>query len=189
MGGISGMMSAMPLLNDHDIALVRDSFRLASAAPETLAASYFRRLFELDRSLRRLFHGDMRQLGQKLVSTLGVLVANLERFDEFAPTMRALGARHAGYHVRDEHYAIAGIALIGTLSVQLGDAFTPATRTAWTRVFGAITDEIIAGARAATHHAPTPVRTPDTSAAPVALAYSAPSCNTVRTVATSVFTS
>jgi len=63
--------------------------------------------------------------------------------------LRARGARHAGYHVRDEHYAIAGIALIGTLALQLGDGFTPATRAAWTRVFGAVTDEIVAGSRAA----------------------------------------
>lgn len=139
----------MPLLSDGDIALVQESFRLASAAPETLAAAYFRRLFELDRSLRRLFHGDMRQLGQKFVSTLNVLVGNLERFNDFVPHMRSLGSRHAAYHVRDEHYAIAGIALIGTLTVQLGDAFTPAMRSAWTRVFGAITDEIVAGARSA----------------------------------------
>lgn len=179
----------MPLLNDHDIALVRDSYRLASAAPETLAASYFRRLFELDRSLRRLFHGDMRQLGQKFVSTLGVLVSNLERFDEFVPTMRALGARHAGYHVRDEHYAIAGIALIGTLATQLGDAFTPAARTAWTRVFGAITDEIVAGARAAAQHASPPARTQPPPSASTAAHYTEPSRSTVCTVVSSVATS
>jgi len=85
----------MPLLSDGDIALVQDSFRLASVAPETLAAACFRRLFELDRSLRRLFHGDMRQSGQKLITTLGARVASLRRFDDFTPTMRALGARAA----------------------------------------------------------------------------------------------
>ncbi|MBE2213160.1 MAG: hemin receptor [Opitutaceae bacterium] len=166
----------MPILSDGDIALVRDSFKQASAAPETLAAAFFRRMFELDRSLRRLFHGDMRQLGHKFVSTLGVLVTNLERFDDFAPTMRALGARHAGYHVRDEHYAIAGIALIGTLAGQLGDSFTPATRAAWTRVFGAITDEILSGARSA-------------QVPPAAPAYPLPPSSTACTVPSNVATS
>lgn len=128
---------------------MRDTFRRAAAAPETLAAAYFRRLFELDRTLRRLFHGDMRQLGQKFISTLGVLIENLEAFSEFAPHMRALGARHVGYGVRDEHYAIADIALIGTVAGQLGDDFTPAARAAWTTVLGAITDEILLGARSA----------------------------------------
>lgn len=169
----------MPLLSDGDIALVQHSFKLAAATPETLAAAYFRRVFELDRSLRRLFHGDMRQLGQKFVSTLGAFVGNLDRFDEFAPHMRALGARHVGYHVRDEHYAIAGIAWIGTLATQLGDAFTPAMRAAWTRVFGAITDEIIAGARSAAHARPPQVPTPGR-------AYAPPLASTACTVPTSV---
>jgi len=163
----------MTSFSDGDIVLVRDSFRLATATPETLAVAYFRRLFELDRSLRRLFHGDMRQLGQKFVSTLRVLVANLERFEEFAPHMRGLGARHAGYHVRDEHYAIAGIALIGTLATLLGDAFTPATRAAWTRVFGAITDEIVAGARSAP-----PVPAPSPREAGIDPVYATPLRNT-----------
>ena len=147
----------MPPFSAEDATLVRETFRSAAAAPETFAAAYFRRLFELDRSLRRLFHGDMRQLGQKLVSTLGVLVNNLDAFSEFAPHMRALGARHAGYQVRDEYYAIAGIALIGALAGQLGERFTPEARTAWTRVLGAITDEIVAGSRSvAAPHAPRP---------------------------------
>lgn len=139
----------MASFDAEDIALVRHSFRLAAAAPETLAAAYFRRLFELDRSLRRLFHGDLRQLGQRFVSTLGVIVTNLEQFEDFAPHLRALGGRHLRYHVRDEHYAIAAIAFIGTLATQVGDAFTAETRAAWTRVFAAITTEIVAGARAA----------------------------------------
>ena len=149
----------MPSFSPEDIALVRKTFRRAATAPDTLAAAYFRRLFELDRSLRRLFHGDMRQLGHKFVATLGVLIDNLERFAEFAPHMRSLVARHVGYGVRNEHYAMAGIALIGTVANQLGDeVFTSDVRAAWTRVLGAMTDEIIAGARANARPAPTHAR-------------------------------
>lgn len=139
----------MPTFSAEDARLVRETFRLALVAPETFAAAYFRRLFELDRTLRRLFHGDMRQLGQKFVSTIGVLVNNLDKFQEFAPNMRALGARHARYQVRDEYYAVACIALIGTLADHVGERFPTEARAAWTQVLGAMMDEFVAGARAA----------------------------------------
>lgn len=153
MGGVGAIWHdrGMPLPQAEDIALVRDSFRRAARSPETFAAAYFRRLFELDRSLRRLFHGDMRQLGQKFVSTLGAFIEHLESFDDFAPHMRALGARHVRYRVSDEHYAVAASALVGTISAQLGEDVTPGECAAWTRVLGALTDEILAGARAAAH--------------------------------------
>lgn len=131
-----------------EIDLVRTSFAQVARAPEALAADFYRRLFELDRSLRHLFHGDMRRLGEKFTATLGVLVNNLERFEDYLPSIRALGARHAGYQVRDEHYAVVGVALIGTLATHLGETFTADTRAAWTHVYGTIASEMIAGARA-----------------------------------------
>lgn len=133
-----------------EIELVRSSFAAATTRPDAMAAAFYQRLFDLDRSLRRLFHGDMRQLGRKFVHTLEILVNHLEQFEEFLPYVRELGARHAGYHVRDEYYAIVGVALIGTLSVELGDQFTPEVRSIWTRVYNTIADEMIAGGRAAT---------------------------------------
>jgi hemoglobin-like flavoprotein len=138
----------MTPLSSGEIELVRASFLALDGATETVSTAFYQRLFLLDRSLRRLFHGDMRQLSLKFIRTLGVIVNNLERLDEFRPYVRELGARHAGYHVGDEHYGIVGVALIGTLGYFLGDRFTPETRAAWTKVYTCITEQMIAGAHA-----------------------------------------
>ena len=53
------------------------------------------------------------------------------RVAPIAPTIQALGQRHAGYGVADKDYATAAEALLWTLGQGLGDAFTPKTRAAW----------------------------------------------------------
>jgi hemoglobin-like flavoprotein len=132
-----------------EIALVRESFRVATADPDAFAAAFFRELFTLDRSLRGLFRGDMRHLGHAFVTTLRVMVAELERFAEFAPHMRTLGARHAGYGVRPDHFALGSAALAAAVAERVGPAFHPGTRAAWEHVLEVLTGEIAAGARGA----------------------------------------
>jgi hemoglobin-like flavoprotein len=62
------------------------------------------------------------------------------------PHVKALGARHTGYGVKDEHYAIVGAALLWTLERGLGAAFTPEVQLAWTRVYGLLAGTMQAGA-------------------------------------------
>jgi hemoglobin-like flavoprotein len=49
--------------------------------------------------------------------------------------VEALGRRHVGYGVRDEHYSTVGEALIWTLAQGLGDAFTSEVREAWAAAY------------------------------------------------------
>lgn len=59
-----------------------------------------------------------------------------DRLFEIEPSVRPLGARHATYGVRDEHYAPVGAALLWTLEQGLGADFTDETRTAWATAYG-----------------------------------------------------
>ena len=54
----------------------------------------------------------------------GFAVGALGDTDKLVPAVRALGARHVGYGVRDEHYDTVGSALLWTLDKGLGAAFT-----------------------------------------------------------------
>jgi len=47
-----------------------------------------------------------------------------------------LGRRHANYGVAEAHYDTVGAALLWTLEMGLGTAFTAETREAWTAVYG-----------------------------------------------------
>jgi hemoglobin-like flavoprotein len=65
------------------------------------------------------------------------------------PVVQDLGRRHAGYGVKDEHYASVGAALLWTLEQGLGSAFTPAVRESWTTVYTTLADVMKDAARQA----------------------------------------
>ena len=123
-------------LNAHEITLVQESFAKVLPIADAAAGLFYGRLFALDPDLRALFRGDMVAQGRALMGMLKVAVAGLARLDEVVPAVQALGRRHSGYGVRDEHYGTVGSALVWTLEQGLGDAFTMETRAAWIRVYG-----------------------------------------------------
>lgn len=122
-----------PSLTPADVQLVQDSFARLGASAARLPELFYRRLFELDPSLRGLFHGDMRSQGQKLANMLLFIVQGLTQPEVLLPAVRELGARHANYRVKDEHYATVERALVDALGESLGREFTAEMRRAWSR--------------------------------------------------------
>lgn len=140
-------------MTSAEITLVKESFRKVLPIADQAAALFYTRLFELDPSLRALFHGDMAEQGRKLMHMLGMAVAGLDRLEQLVPAVRALGLRHAGYRVRDEHYETVGEALLWTLGRGLGSAFTPEMQAAWAKTYWTLAETMKAGARdGATQH-------------------------------------
>ncbi len=132
-----------------DIALVRLTFDHVVPISGVAADMFYERLFYMAPSLRGMFPEDMRDQKRKLMVMLATAVQGLHDLDRLVPQVKTLGARHAGYGVRPEHYAIVGEALIWTLERGLGDAFTTEVRLAWTRVYGLIAATMQDGAREA----------------------------------------
>jgi hemoglobin-like flavoprotein len=122
-------------MTPESIALVQDSWSKVEPIADTAAALFYGRLFELDPSLRPLFRGDMEEQGRKLMQMITVVVRGLDRLDQLVPAVEALGRRHAGYGVSDEHYGTVAVALLWTLEQGLGDAFTPEVLAAWTEAY------------------------------------------------------
>jgi hemoglobin-like flavoprotein len=122
--------------------LVRESFERITPVAPAAAARFYDRLFELDPSLRRLFKGDMKAQAYKLIGLIVAAVSNLDHFQEFAPQVRSLGLRHAGYGVKDSDYDLVATALLWTLEQHLGDGFTPSVREAWIACYGLIAGEM-----------------------------------------------
>jgi len=116
--------------------LVQQSFAKVLPIKEQAAELFYGRLFELDPSLRPMFKGDMKRQGAMLMSVLAMAVNGLDRLHAIVPAVEALGRRHVGYGVRDEHYETVGAALLWTLEKGLGTAFTPETRAAWEACYG-----------------------------------------------------
>jgi len=129
--------------------LVQNSFATIAPIADDAAALFYRRLFELDPSLRAMFRGDMAEQRKKLMQMIAAAVKGLDRLDQLVPAVEELGRRHATYGVTDGHYATVGEALLWTLEKGLGDAFTPETAHAWATVYGLLATTMQNAAREA----------------------------------------
>eukprot|EP00962_Isochrysis_galbana_P061419 scaffold36949_cov247-Isochrysis_galbana.AAC.1 len=73
-----------------------------------------------------------------VVTTVGTAVAGLEDLAALVPVLQDLGSKHVTYGVESQHYDIVGHALLDTLALGLGAAFTPEVKAAWEAVFALV---------------------------------------------------
>ena len=118
--------------------LIRQTFDLVAPMADSMAEVFYRRLFELDPSLRAMFPPVLVEQGRKLMQMLGAAIGMLDRPQQLIPVLESLGKRHAGYGVRDEHYDTVGEALLWTLERGLGPVFTPDVKAAWAALYGVV---------------------------------------------------
>src|SRR5262245_13659553 len=119
--------------------LVQETFASIAPIADDVAIVFYKRLFELDPTLRRLFGADMTEQRKKLMQMLGAAVMGLNRLDQLVPVVEELGRRHARYGVKDAHYGTVGQALLMTLALALGESFTIEVQQAWANVYSFIT--------------------------------------------------
>ena len=126
------------MLTLTQIELVQRTFAVIAPIADDAAALFYRRLFEIDPTLRPMFKDDMTEQRKKLMHMLTAAVKGLPRLDRLVPVIEDLGRRHARYGVTDEHYDTVGSALLWTLEKGLGSAFTPEVKEAWATVYGVL---------------------------------------------------
>lgn len=131
------------------IQLVRSSFAQVQPIAAQASSLFYARLFERDPSLKAMFRGDMAEQGDKLMSMIAAAVQLLDRPNLLAHALTTLGRRHAGYGVQDAHYATVGAALLDTLALGLGEAFTPEVRQAWAAMYRHVSETMQAAAHEA----------------------------------------
>lgn len=122
-------------LTQVQISLVKSTFELVAPHAPAAAAAFYARLFEVAPQFRPLFMHSMDEQGKKLMEILAVAVRNLDNLGAIIPAVQALGARHVGYGVKAEDYAIVGGALLWTLETSLGDVFTAEAKEAWATAY------------------------------------------------------
>ncbi|OYW76868.1 MAG: hemin receptor [Verrucomicrobia bacterium 12-59-8] len=120
--------------------LVQSTWAQVVPIADTAAGLFYNRLFELDPTLRSLFTSDIKEQGRKLMMMIGAAVKGLDNLGEVVPAVQALGRRHVGYGVKDEHYATVAAALLWTLEKGLGEAYTPPVAEAWTATYTLLAD-------------------------------------------------
>jgi methyl-accepting chemotaxis protein len=130
-------------MTPEQIQLCKSSWANVVPIADQAAALFYQNLFEADPSLKSLFKGDMEEQGKKLMDMISSAVRLLDKPDVLIPVVQRLGAGHVKYGVEDSHYETVGGALIKTLSMGLGDAFTPETEEAWLAAYTILSSTMI----------------------------------------------
>ena len=126
--------------------LIRESFPAIREMAGPVSLLFYGRLFALEPALRPMFRQDIELQGRKLMDMLTAVVDNLDQFEGLAPTLRALGQKHAGYGVRPEHYETVARALMWALGQALDTQFYPELRSAWLAIIEAVSLSMKKGA-------------------------------------------
>jgi len=129
------------MITSEQVKIVQSTWTSVEEISDVAANLFYQKLFELDPTLRTLFPDEMAEQKKKLMQTLAVCVNGLSDIGEIVPAVRALGQRHAGYQVNDEHYETVGAALLWTLEQGLGDGvWNNDTSNAWLAVYTVLSD-------------------------------------------------
>jgi hemoglobin-like flavoprotein len=123
------------MVTSRQKALVQESFASLMPIVDDVAALFYRRLFELDPELRRLFPDDLDLQRSRLAQMLAAAVKGLDRLEQLIPVVQDLGRRHVKYGLNESHYATAGAALMWTLKKSLRGAFTLELQDAWATMY------------------------------------------------------
>jgi hemoglobin-like flavoprotein len=140
-------------MRPEEVELVKGTWKSILPIRDTFGELFYRKLFELDPSLRALFKGDMKEQGRNLVAMISIAVRHLGTPETVLQALRELGRRHASYGVRDAHYDTVATALMLALGLSLGEAFTPAARQSWESAYDLLA-RTMKGARAGVASAP-----------------------------------
>ncbi len=119
--------------------LLHNSFLKVIPQKQKFAAVFYETLFSAYPHVRPLFaYTDKLMQQNKLFSVLSTTINNLHNPDVLKTTLFELGKNHISYHVKPEHFALVGDALLKTFAVVLGDAWTPELKQAWAEGYEAI---------------------------------------------------
>lgn len=133
-------------LGADEVDLLRRSFQAATRDMPDLVDLFYRRLFEIAPETRLLFRGDMALQGEKLKSTLGMMIAQIQDIAMLHPMLADLARRHVRYGVVPRHYALVGEALLLAVRRTLGDGFDDRIEGVWRAAYQGIAEAMIAAA-------------------------------------------
>jgi NAD(P)H-flavin reductase/hemoglobin-like flavoprotein len=133
-------------LPDAAIASIRESFGIVAAAGQEPAGYFYGRLFAGHPHLRGLFPPAMDLQRDRLLRALVRIVDGLSSPEQLAQYLSQLGRDHRKYSVEPAMYDAVGEALIATLRVFAGPAFTQDAEDAWVQAYRAASALMIRGA-------------------------------------------
>jgi len=109
--------------------------------------TFYRKLFAMDPTIAALFAGvDMDVQRRMFLEAFRHIIMNLGERSSVEPMLKRLGARHARYGARPEHYGPVGECLLETLREAAGDRWTVQLGLEWRTAIEHIAELMIGGA-------------------------------------------
>ncbi len=129
-------------LTDRQKALVRDSFFRAMELHNPWDTRFYDHFFRRAPHLRKLFRDDIAGQEMRFMTTLKVIVDNLEQDGALKPRYAELGREHAAIGVRPQDFSVMEDALMDSLRDLLKDDFTSETEDAWRLLYRQVAGEL-----------------------------------------------
>ncbi|MGZ2259775.1 globin domain-containing protein [Roseobacter sp. A03A-229] len=130
-------------LSQDDIDVIRASYMQLSSDLQRAGDVFYEALFEIAPGTRDLFLADMSSQSMKLMSTLGLVVSQLQNSDELEPVVKDLALRHLAYGVEEQHYGQVRDALMRMLIVLLDHESADPALSAWGRAYDGLADVMV----------------------------------------------
>lgn len=134
------------MLNTKQIELVENSWDYILLNSYETGVVFYKKLFEIDPSLRQLFKGDIKIQSEKLVAMVTFAVHKLNNLDDIIADIKTLGIHHKQISVLPEHYSTVAEALLWTLQQALGEKWNKEVEEAWKSVYDALSRTMIEAA-------------------------------------------
>lgn len=134
MQGIGSWEADLELCQE-DIDHIRSSYMHLSVDIQRAGDVFYEKLFEIAPETREMFLQDINVQSSKLMSTLGLVVSQLQNTSELEPVINDLALRHLAYGVKEEHYSLVREALISMLRTVLDKSLPDEVLVAWERAY------------------------------------------------------
>lgn len=133
-------------LDAQQTDLIRSSYKMLLPEIEKVGDEFYADLFRRDPRIAELFREDIKGQGMRFMSTISVIVDNLDTPGALQREVNLLADGHAHFGIRPEWYHVMEEALIDTFRYALGARFTNEIQLAWRAAFGQICDQMKAQA-------------------------------------------
>lgn len=124
---------------------IKESFNALAPRGEELVDRFYERLFSEHPGVRPMFPDDMAQQKKHLLTSLALIVKNIDNFAALEHPLKKLGARHASYGAAPEHYPIVGGTLLAVMSEMAGPIWNAELQADWSDAINAIAGVMLAG--------------------------------------------
>ncbi len=132
-------------LNPDQITLIRATFVDLMDDFNPWQTRFYETFFKLAPHVKPLFRDDIAGQEMRFLTTLKVIVDNLDEPDALKPRYAELGRVHAIVGVKRKDFDPMCEALIETIRETLGERFTPKIEAAWRQGYKHVADQVMKG--------------------------------------------